>query len=65
MKPPTILAAEAGLNKKCKRLVQNRRTLQTPDEEALFASQEEAKPPTILAAGTGLNKSRNALSILP
>ncbi|KZD32666.1 hypothetical protein B4083_4339 [Bacillus cereus] len=43
MKPPTILAAEAGLNKKCKRLVQNRRALQTPDEEALFASQEGGK----------------------
>ncbi|EAL14696.1 hypothetical protein protein [Bacillus cereus G9241] len=26
----------------------------SPDEEALFASQEEAKPPNILAAGTGL-----------
>ncbi|PGU86282.1 hypothetical protein COD76_01445 [Bacillus cereus] len=24
-----------------------------PDEEALFASQEEAKPPNILAAGAG------------
>ncbi|KWU67226.1 MerR family transcriptional regulator [Bacillus mycoides] len=36
-----------------------------PDEEALFASQEEAKPPEIVAAEAGLNKSRNALSILP
>ncbi len=37
----------------------------TPDEEALFASQEGVKWPEILAAETGLNKGRNGLSILP
>ncbi|PFX71618.1 hypothetical protein COL39_22515 [Bacillus cereus] len=28
----------------------------SPDEEALFASQEGVKRPTVLAAGTGLDK---------
>jgi hypothetical protein len=39
----TLLATGAGLSKKRKRLVQNRRTLQTLDLEALFASSERAK----------------------
>ncbi|WP_144559753.1 hypothetical protein [Bacillus thuringiensis] len=30
--------------------------VRSPDEEALFASQEGMKRPTVLAAGTGLDK---------
>ncbi|MBG9837119.1 hypothetical protein ABE30_05765 [Bacillus tropicus] len=33
----------------------------SPDEEALFASQEGVKRPTVLAAGTGLEKSGSGL----
>ncbi|MBL3821641.1 hypothetical protein RCJ96_23300 [Bacillus sp. BSL6] len=32
----------------------------SPDEEALFASQEGVKRPTVLAAGTGLYKKVEA-----
>ncbi|HDR7279824.1 TPA: hypothetical protein QCW92_002193 [Bacillus paranthracis] len=34
----------------------------SPDEEALFASQEGVKRPTVLAAGTGLKKVEAARS---
>ncbi|OPA42288.1 hypothetical protein BHL07_06945 [Bacillus cereus] len=61
MKPPTILAAEAGLSKKRKQLVQNGRGDGASDVEVLFASQEEVKPPTILAAEARLNKKRKQL----
>ncbi|KXY86485.1 hypothetical protein AT270_06515 [Bacillus cereus] len=33
----------------------------SPDEEALFASQEGVKRPTVLATGTGLKKSGSGL----
>lgn len=34
----------------------------SPDEEALFASQEGVKRPTVLATGTGLKKVAAACS---
>ncbi|MBR9688104.1 hypothetical protein CWB36_21950 [Bacillus cereus] len=43
LKQPTVLADGAGYHLKRKRLVQNRRTLQALDLEALFASSERAK----------------------
>ncbi|PFA49833.1 hypothetical protein CN391_20640 [Bacillus anthracis] len=43
VKQPTVLAAGAGYYLKRKRLVQNRRTLQALDLEALFASSKRAK----------------------
>ncbi|WP_242215127.1 hypothetical protein [Bacillus cereus group sp. BfR-BA-01383] len=49
MKPPTILAAEAGLSKKWKRLVQNRRALELSRLKRFLLQTREL----------------NALSILP
>ncbi|WP_261722556.1 hypothetical protein [Bacillus cereus] len=43
VKQPTVLAAGAGYHLKRKQLIQNRRTLQALDLEALFASSERAK----------------------
>ncbi|MGR5995864.1 hypothetical protein ACT7C9_29690 [Bacillus cereus] len=43
MKPPTILAAEAGLSKKRRWLAQKGEGIGTPDEEAFCASQEGVK----------------------
>jgi len=34
----------------------------SPDEEALFASQEGVKRPTVLATGTGLDKKCKRLA---